>query len=74
MKTTVLAAATAIATAIAFAPSASAQIYGGVGVTVFQAEVGGDDVNLAAVIGRLGWEFNPFFALEGRGLDRHRGR
>jgi hypothetical protein len=65
MKTTVLAAATAIATAIAFAPSASAQIYGGAGVTVFQADVGGDDVNLGAVLGRLGWEFNPFFALEG---------
>jgi hypothetical protein len=65
MKRTVLAAATAAASAIAFAPAASAQLYGGAGLTVFQTDVGGEDINLGAVMGRLGWEFNPFFALEG---------
>jgi len=65
MKRTVLAAATAIASAVAFAPSASAQLYGGAGLTVFQTDVGGEDINIAAAMGRLGWEFNPFFAVEG---------
>ena len=65
MKRTVLAAATAVASAIALAPSASAQLYGGAGLTVFQADFDDQDINIAAAMGRLGWEFNPFFAVEG---------
>lgn len=65
MKRTVLAAATAIASAVAFAPSASAQLYGGAGLTVFQTDIDDQDINIAAAMGRLGWEFNPFFAIEG---------
>jgi outer membrane immunogenic protein len=65
MKRTILAAATAIASAVAFAPSASAQLYGGAGLTVFQADVFDEDINIGAVMGRLGYEINPFFAVEG---------
>lgn len=65
MKRTVFAAATAIASAVAFAPSASAQLYGGAGLTVFQTDFDDQDINIAAAMGRLGWEFNPFLAIEG---------
>lgn len=65
MKRTVLAAATAIASAVAFAPSASAQLYGGVGLTVFQTDFDDQDINIGAAMGRLGYEINPFFAVEG---------
>jgi hypothetical protein len=65
MKRTVLAAVTAVASAVAFAPSASAQLYGGAGLTVFQADVADQDINIGAAMGRLGWEFNPFLAIEG---------
>jgi hypothetical protein len=65
MKRTVLAAATAVASVVAFAPSASAQLYGGAGLTVFQTDFDDQDINIAAAMGRLGWEFNPFFAVEG---------
>ncbi len=65
MKTTVLAAAAAAATVIAFAPSASAQLYAGAGLTVFQAEAFDEDLNFGALMGRLGYEINPFLAVEG---------
>jgi outer membrane immunogenic protein len=65
MKRTALAAATGIAVALISAPSASAQVYGGAGLTVFQTDAFGDDINIGAVMGRLGYEINPFFAVEG---------
>lgn len=65
MKRTILAAAAGIAAVLVSAPSASAQLYGGAGLTVFQADVDDQDVNIAAAMGRLGWEFNPFLAIEG---------
>jgi hypothetical protein len=65
MKRTVLAAATAVASAVAFAPSASAQLYGGAGLTIFQTDIDDQDINIGAAMGRLGYEINPFFAVEG---------
>jgi outer membrane immunogenic protein len=65
MKRTVLAAATAIASAVAFAPTASAQLYAGAGLTIFQTDIDDQDINIGAAMGRLGYEINPFFAIEG---------
>jgi outer membrane immunogenic protein len=64
MKRLILLAAMALTAALAVAP-ASAQLYVGGGYTVFQADVDDDDVNLGAVMGRLGYEFLPVFAVEG---------
>jgi len=64
MKKTVLAVAAAFVACFAAAP-ASAQLYGGAGLTVFQVDDGGEDLNFGAAMGRLGWEFNPFLAVEG---------
>lgn len=47
------------------APTASAQLYGGVGYTAFQADADGEDVTLGAVMGRLGYKTNPFLGVEG---------
>jgi hypothetical protein len=53
------------AATIGLAPAASAQLYGGVGYSVFTAETGAGDANLGTVMGRLGYKTNPFFGVEG---------
>jgi outer membrane immunogenic protein len=66
MRQTLFAAAAALCAAITLAPAASAQLYGGVGYNVFQADTtNGDNVDLGTVMGRLGWQFNPLFSVEG---------
>jgi outer membrane immunogenic protein len=65
MKRLILLATMALAAALAVAPAASAQLYIGGGYTVFQADVDDDDVNLGAVMGRVGYEFLPVLAVEG---------
>ena len=61
----VLAVAAGLAAAAVIAPAASAQVYAGVGGTVFQSDVDGVDVNLGALMGRVGFKTNPFFGVEG---------
>jgi outer membrane immunogenic protein len=53
------------AAAVGLAPVASAQLYGGVGYTVFTAETGAGDATLGTVMGRLGYKTNPFLGFEG---------
>lgn len=66
MNKTLLAAALGAASAGLLAPAASAQVYAGAGLTVFQADDGaGGDVNLGALMGRVGYKSNPFFGIEG---------
>lgn len=65
MKRTLLATAAGLGIAAIAAPAASAQIYGGVGYTVFQADVNGDNANLGALMGRVGFKTNPFLGVEG---------
>ena len=65
MKRTLI-AALGMATAAILAPAASAQLYGGAGYTVFQADGGSaGDINLGALMGRVGYKGSPFFAMEG---------
>jgi hypothetical protein len=64
-RTALLAGVVTAASAAAFAPAASAQVYAGAGATIFQADVQGEDVNLGALMGRVGYKSNPFFGLEG---------
>lgn len=65
MKTTVLAVALATASAALCAPAASAQLYVGGGYTAFKSKVENSDVDLGAVMGRVGYEFSPVLAVEG---------
>ena len=65
MKRTLLAAVVGLGAATTLAPAASAQVYAGVGYTAFQLDVDGEDVNVGAVLGRVGYKSNPFFGLEG---------
>jgi hypothetical protein len=65
MKRTLLTAAIGGAAAAMLAPSASAQLYFGAGYTVFQAETAAGDADLGAVIGRVGYKYNPLFGVEG---------
>jgi hypothetical protein len=65
MKRALLGLALGSAAAAGLAPAASAQLYGGVGYTVFEADTGSGDVNLGTVMGRLGYKTNPFFGFEG---------
>ena len=64
-KTAVLAGVIGAASAAAFAPEAAAQVYAGAGYTIVQGDVGGEDVNIGAVMGRAGFKTNPFFGVEG---------
>jgi hypothetical protein len=64
MKRALLAAALGAA-ALAAAPSASAQLYFGAGVTAFQGDAAADDILLGAAMGRIGYEFTPYLAIEG---------
>jgi len=66
MKRKILALAAGISAAAIMAPAASAQLYGGAGYTVFQADDGsGNDISLGALQGRVGYKTNPFFGVEG---------
>lgn len=65
MKRTLLATAAGIGVAAIAAPAASAQVYGGVGYTVFQADVGGEDASVGALLGRVGFKTSPFLGVEG---------
>lgn len=65
MKRSLLAAATGLGIAALLAPAASAQVYGGVGYTAFQANVNGDDIIVGAVMGRVGFKTNPLLGVEG---------
>jgi hypothetical protein len=65
MKRKILALAAGIGAAIILAPAASAQLYGGVGYTVFQADVGSEDASLGTIMGRLGYKTSPILAFEG---------
>ena len=65
MKRTLLATAAGLGIAAIAAPAASAQIYGGVGYTAFQADVNGEDVTVGALMGRVGFKTNPFLGVEG---------
>ena len=65
MKRALLATATGFGVAAFLAPAASAQVYGGVGYTAFQADANGEDVTVGAVMGRVGVKNNPFFGVEG---------
>lgn len=65
MKRALLAAITGLGATAVLAPAASAQIYGGVGYSTFQADVNGDDVTVGAVMGRVGLKTNPFLGVEG---------
>jgi len=64
MKRSLL-AATGLGVAALLAPAASAQVYGGVGYTAFQANVNGDDITVGAVMGRVGFKTNPLLGVEG---------
>jgi hypothetical protein len=64
MKHTLLAAAGVGAIAI-LAPAASAQVYAGAGYTIFQTDGPSGDINLGALMGRVGFKSNPFFGFEG---------
>lgn len=65
MNRTLLATAAGLGVAAIAAPAASAQIYGGAGYTVFQADVNGEDVNVGALMGRVGFKTSPFLGVEG---------
>lgn len=66
MNKLLFAAAVSAAAVAAGAPAASAQIYGGVGYTVFKVEQPStDDGYVGGALGRLGYKFNPFFGIEG---------
>ncbi len=67
MKKTILMIAMAITAVFATAPSASAQLYLGGGVAVFQADAGSDDVQLGAFMARAGFDIGPNLALEAEG-------
>jgi len=67
MKRTVLAIAMGFAAMFVAAPSASAQLYVGGGVAVFQADAGPDDVDLGAFMVRAGFDINEHFAVEAEG-------
>jgi hypothetical protein len=65
MKRKILALAAGMGAATILAPAASAQLYGGVGYTVFQADVGSEDASLGTIMGRLGYKTSPILAFEG---------
>ena len=65
MKRALLATAATLGAAALLAPAASAQVYGGVGYTAFQADVNGENVTVGAVMGRVGYKTNPFLGVEG---------
>jgi outer membrane immunogenic protein len=65
MNGKLLAVVAGMGVAAALAPSAQAQIYGGVGYSTFTADVEGEDATLGAIMGRLGYKTNPFFGVEG---------
>lgn len=66
MKSRLLAMAAGMGAAALLAPAASAQLYGGVGYTVFQADGGSaGDINLGALMGRIGYKSSPIFGIEG---------
>jgi len=65
MKRTLLASAAGLGAVTLLAPAASAQVYAGVGATIFNAEVGNEDANLGALLGRAGFRTNTFFGVEG---------
>ena len=65
MKRALFATAATLGAAAFLAPAASAQIYGGVGYTAFQADVNGNDITVGAVMGRVGLKTNPFLGVEG---------
>jgi hypothetical protein len=72
MNGKLLAVVAGMGVAAALAPSAQAQIYGGVGYSTFTADVEGEDATLGAIMGRLGYKTNPFFGVEGEFLRRLR--
>jgi len=63
MNKIALSAAVAVAALIAVPSMASAQVYAGAGYTHFDYDGG----ELGGVTGRLGYRFNPNFAVEGEG-------
>jgi hypothetical protein len=65
MKRALLGLALGGAAMVGLAPAASAQLYGGVGYTVFEAETGAGDANIGTVMGRLGYKTNVFLGFEG---------
>lgn len=65
MKRALLATAASFGAAAFLAPAASAQVYGGVGYSAFQADVNGEDVTVGAIMGRVGYKTNPFLGVEG---------
>lgn len=65
MTRRLLALAAGMSAAIILAPAASAQLYGGVGYTVFQADTGAGDANLGTLMGRLGYKASPILGIEG---------
>jgi hypothetical protein len=62
MKKIALCAAVAAAALLA-APVAAAQVYAGVGYTQYDSDAG----EVGGITGRLGYRFNPNFAVEGEG-------
>lgn len=62
MNKLLLCAAAALGAAIAMPAAVHAQVYAGAGYTHFDTDGAGD---LGAVTGRLGYRFNPNFAVEG---------
>jgi hypothetical protein len=53
---------------LCLAPSAFGQVYAGAGYTALQVNNKGgtgDDVTLGAITGRVGYDFNSYFAVEG---------
>jgi hypothetical protein len=67
MKKTVLMMIMGFAAIFAVTPSASAQLYLGGGVAVFQADAGPDEVELGAFMARAGFDLGPNFAVEAEG-------
>ena len=62
MKKVLLCAAAVLGASIALPAAAQAQVYAGAGYTHYDTDGAGD---LGAVTGRLGYRFNPNFAVEG---------